>query len=77
LKKNLKKLPKKKKTTKETKCEENPFNPETQYKFLSWNLNGINAVLKKDKKSLDKLLEKEQPHVLCLQETKLSSKKSG
>lgn len=36
-------------------------------KILSWNVNGIRAVLKKD---FLKWLDKEKPDILCLQETK-------
>ncbi len=37
-------------------------------KILSWNVNGIRSVLRKD--ALKPLLEAEAPDVLCLQETK-------
>ena len=37
-------------------------------KIYSWNVNGIRAVLKKD--TLQPFLDKEQPDILCLQETK-------
>jgi exodeoxyribonuclease III len=37
-------------------------------KIYSWNLNGIRAVLKKD--ALQPFLDKEQPDILCVQETK-------
>ena len=37
-------------------------------KIYSWNVNGIRAVLKKN--ALQPFLDKEQPDVLCLQETK-------
>jgi len=37
-------------------------------KIYSWNVNGIRAVLKKD--AFLPFIEKEQPDVLCLQETK-------
>jgi len=37
-------------------------------KIYSWNVNGIRAVLKKD--ALKPFLDKEQPDILCLQETK-------
>jgi len=36
-------------------------------KILSWNVNGIRAVLKKD---FLKSIEKEDPEIICLQETK-------
>jgi exodeoxyribonuclease-3 len=38
-------------------------------KLLSWNINGLRAVLKK---GFAEFLEREQPDVLCLQETKIS-----
>ena len=38
-------------------------------KIISWNVNGLNSLLKGD--SFDQLLKQEQPDVLCLQETKL------
>ena len=37
-------------------------------KIYSWNVNGIRAVIKKN--ALQPFLDKEQPDVLCLQETK-------
>ena len=37
-------------------------------KFVSWNVNGIQAVIRKD--SLNPMLEELKPDVLCLQETK-------
>lgn len=40
-------------------------------KILSWNVNGIRAVSKKD--ALWPLVEKESPDIVCLQETKISS----
>jgi exodeoxyribonuclease-3 len=40
-------------------------------KILSWNVNGIRALMRKD--ALRPLLEEEQPDILCLQETKISS----
>ncbi len=39
-----------------------------EMKLISWNVNGIRAVLKKD--ALKPLIEAEDPDVLCLQETK-------
>lgn len=39
-------------------------------KLISWNVNGLRAVLKKNFLSF---MEAEQPDVLCLQETKISS----
>ena len=37
-------------------------------KLYSWNVNGIRAVLRKD--ALHPFIAAEQPHILCLQETK-------
>lgn len=37
-------------------------------KIYSWNVNGIRAVLKKN--ALQSFMDKEQPDILCLQETK-------
>ena len=39
-------------------------------KLISWNVNGLRAVLKK---GFESFLEQEQPDVLCLQETKVSA----
>jgi len=40
-------------------------------KIISWNVNGIRAIIKKDfKKSIDEI----QPDILCLQETKAQKK---
>ena len=39
-------------------------------KLISWNVNGLRAVLKK---GFETFLEQEQPDVLCLQETKIST----
>ena len=38
-------------------------------KFISWNVNGLRAVMSKG--SLVQLLESEKPDALCLQETKM------
>jgi exodeoxyribonuclease III len=38
-------------------------------KLISWNINGIRAVIKKD---FHKYLEREKPEVLCLQEIKIA-----
>lgn len=37
-------------------------------KLLSWNVNGLRAVIKKD---FFKILEEENPDILCIQETKM------
>lgn len=39
--------------------------------ILSWNVNGLRAVIAKSKHILFNLVQKHQPDVLCLQETKL------
>ena len=39
-------------------------------KIISWNLNGIRAMMKKD--DLYNLIEKEKPHIICFGETKIS-----
>jgi exodeoxyribonuclease-3 len=41
-------------------------------KIIAWNVNGIRSLLKTD--NLQILLEKEDPDILCLGETKLSNK---
>ncbi|WP_269523846.1 exodeoxyribonuclease III [Coraliomargarita parva] len=42
----------------------------TPRKLLSWNVNGLRAVLKK---GFDAFLSESQPDLICLQETKISS----
>ena len=42
----------------------------TPQKLISWNVNGLRAVMKK---GFETFLEQEQPDVLCLQETKIST----
>ena len=42
----------------------------TPRKLFSWNVNGLRAVLKK---GFESFLQQEQPDVLCLQETKVST----
>ena len=37
-------------------------------KLYSWNVNGIRAVIKKG--TFQEFIQKEQPDILCLQETK-------
>ena len=39
-------------------------------KIISWNVNGIRAMMKK--KNLYKLIEKEKPNIICFGETKIS-----
>mmetsp|Transcript_34920 Transcript_34920/g.56522 ORF Transcript_34920/g.56522 Transcript_34920/m.56522 type:complete len:367 (+) Transcript_34920:645-1745(+) len=61
-------------TEEQEKVEEEPVPygpaPEGQLKLVSWNVNGIRAILKKP--DFMEYVEKEQPDVLCLQETKVS-----
>ena len=42
-------------------------------RVLSWNVNGIRAVLRKEegRAALSRVIETERPHVLCIQETKI------
>ncbi|RME53997.1 exodeoxyribonuclease III [Candidatus Woesearchaeota archaeon] len=42
--------------------------PESEWKLLSWNVNGIRAV---EKKGFVAFVERERPDVLCVQETKI------
>lgn len=48
------------------------FKPASMYKFITWNVAGLRGILRKDEKVLTKFVEKEQPDILCLQETKLN-----
>ncbi|MBR9678729.1 MAG: exodeoxyribonuclease III [Nanoarchaeota archaeon] len=41
-------------------------------KIISWNVNGIRSVMRK---GFNEFLEREQPDMLCLQETKINEKK--
>eukprot|EP01027_Heterolobosea_sp_BB2_P022887 GEZU01033772.1.p1 GENE.GEZU01033772.1~~GEZU01033772.1.p1 ORF type:complete len:415 (-),score=116.28 GEZU01033772.1:73-1317(-) len=49
---------------------EHKYDSAKQIKIVSWNVNGIRALLKKDKKLFD-LVAQETPDVLCIQETKM------
>jgi len=51
--------------------------PSPKLKVLSWNVNGLNALLKARPDALKELLEAEKPDVLMLQETKLQAKDVG
>lgn len=42
-------------------------------RVVSWNINGLRAVLKKSGKTLKQLLDSLQADVICLQETKATS----
>ena len=39
-------------------------------KIISWNINGIRAMMKKD--NLYNLIEEEKPDIICFGETKIS-----
>lgn len=41
-----------------------------KYKLIAWNVNSIRALL--DKEDLNEFLKKENPHIFCMSETKLS-----
>ncbi len=43
----------------------------SSFKFYSWNINGLRAILKKGE--FQKFILKYQPDILCLQETRLNS----
>ena len=43
-------------------------------RVISWNVNGIRALLGKDVEILNKLADSESAHVVCLQETKIQTK---
>jgi exodeoxyribonuclease III len=50
------------------------YDPNTQYKFISWNVNGLKALMGKEKgASMLNLIKEERPTAICLQETKLQS----
>ncbi|KAG2374318.1 hypothetical protein C9374_010888 [Naegleria lovaniensis] len=52
---------------------EHSYDPDTHYKFISFNVNGISALMKKE--NYIKLLgDSEKPYCICLQETKLTAK---
>eukprot|EP00172_Hildenbrandia_rubra_P002319 Plantae.Rhodophyta-Hildenbrandia_rubra.ctg3088.p2 GENE.Plantae.Rhodophyta-Hildenbrandia_rubra.ctg3088~~Plantae.Rhodophyta-Hildenbrandia_rubra.ctg3088.p2 ORF type:complete len:302 (+),score=48.61 Plantae.Rhodophyta-Hildenbrandia_rubra.ctg3088:328-1233(+) len=40
-------------------------------KILTWNVAGLRGLLRKSVTTLDELVKKEQPDIICLQETKL------
>ena len=39
-------------------------------KIISWNVNGIRSIMKKN--NLYELIEKEKPNIICFGETKIS-----
>ncbi|KAL9644046.1 hypothetical protein ABK040_005514 [Willaertia magna] len=47
------------------------YNLNENYKILSWNVNGLSSIIKKEN-IFKNLIENEKPFILCLQETKLS-----
>eukprot|EP00762_Andalucia_godoyi_P002295 ANDGO_07604.mRNA.1 DNA-(apurinic or apyrimidinic site) lyase len=48
------------------------FDPNLHLKIMSWNVNGIRAVLRKEASFVKNLCDRQQPDVLFLQETKIS-----
>ena len=49
-------------------------NVEKRFKIISWNVNGLRALIRKDPLALSKLVVSQNfPDVLCLQETKLQT----
>ena len=42
-------------------------------KIVSWNVNGLRAVLKNREKSLKAFLDEFEADIICLQETKATS----
>lgn len=51
------------------------YDPSTHYKFISFNVNGINALMKKEN-TVKLLGDSEKPYCICLQETKVSESNS-
>lgn len=51
---------------------EKDFDHETMMKLITWNVAGLRGMLKKDSAILTSFLQKENPDILCLQETKLN-----
>lgn len=50
----------------------NPLMDGKSYiKIITWNVNGLSALINGKKHVLDGLIEKHQPDILCLQETKI------
>ncbi|EKX53575.1 apurinic/apyrimidinic endonuclease family member in base excision repair [Guillardia theta CCMP2712] len=45
--------------------------PSKRYKIVSWNVTTIRSLMKKNPELLKKLMEQEQPDLICFQETKL------
>ncbi|PXF43305.1 DNA-(apurinic or apyrimidinic site) lyase, chloroplastic [Gracilariopsis chorda] len=43
-------------------------------KLLSWNVNGLRALLRKDPRALSDLVHQYDPDIVCLQETKIQTK---
>lgn len=44
---------------------------------MSWNVNGLRAVLKNSGKSLKQFLDDFEAEIICLQETKATSRQWG
>lgn len=45
--------------------------------MITWNVNSLRALMRKDALALQKLVEAYEPEVLCLQETKLQERHEG
>lgn len=46
-------------------------------KIITWNVNGLNALVQSKKHVLDRLVETHAPDLLCLQETKIQESNIG
>lgn len=46
-------------------------------RIVSWNVNGLRAVLKNTGKSLKQFLDDFEAEIICLQETKATSRELG
>jgi exodeoxyribonuclease III len=51
-----------------------PEPEEKRFKIVSWNVNGLRAILKSKRPQLEGLVKEEMPDLLCIQETKLQEK---
>ncbi|KAG2373055.1 hypothetical protein C9374_012901 [Naegleria lovaniensis] len=52
---------------------DHPYDMNQKFKFISWNVNGISAIIRKQPNYLKRIFENEMPICVCLQETKLST----
>ena len=48
-----------------------PDDSDSSFKIISWNVNGLRALMRKYPTALSELAEIEKPDAICLQETKL------